>query len=100
LVTSAAKVVLDKVSQPEFLAHVAEVGEYLKERLSEINSPLVKEVRGAGLIVGMELTVEVAPIIEAGYKRGLIIANAGTHVLRFVPPLIVEKRHVDARWRN
>ncbi|MCB9449982.1 MAG: aspartate aminotransferase family protein [Anaerolineaceae bacterium] len=95
LVTSVANVVLDRISQPAFLAHVREVGDYLVERLSEINSPLIKDVRGRGLMVGLELTVEVAPLVEAGYQNGLILVNAGTHVLRFVPPLIVEKGHVD-----
>jgi len=95
LVTSAAKVVLRRVSQPEFLAHVSEVGAYLKERLEEINSPLIKAVRGKGLMVGLELTVDTTPIISAGYERGLIMVNAGANVLRFVPPLVVEKKHVD-----
>ena len=95
LVTSVANVVLERVSQPEFLAHVQEVGDYLIERLSEINSPLINTVRGRGLMVGLELTVEATPLVEAGYRNGLILVNAGTHVLRFVPPLVVEKQHVD-----
>jgi predicted acetylornithine/succinylornithine family transaminase len=95
LVTGAAKVVLQRVSQPEFLAHVQEVGAYLKERLEEINSPLVKGVRGKGLMLGLELTIDTTPIISAGYQQGLILVNAGTNVLRFVPPLIIEKQHVD-----
>lgn len=95
LVTGAAQVVLNRVSQPEFLAHVREVGTYLLERLSEINSPLIKEVRGRGLMVGLELTIDVSKVVEAGYEHGLILVNAGTNVLRFVPPLIVEKQHVD-----
>lgn len=95
LVTSAAKVVLNRISQPEFLEHVTEVGDYLKDRLMEINSPLIKEVRGTGLMIGFELTVDVSPIIEEGYKQGLMMVNAGTNVIRFVPPLIVDKQHVD-----
>ncbi len=95
LVTSAAQVVLRRVSQPAFLAHVREVGAYLMERLAEINSPLIKEVRGRGLMVGLELTVDVTPVIEAGYQHGLILVNAGPNVIRFVPPLIVQKLHVD-----
>jgi acetylornithine/N-succinyldiaminopimelate aminotransferase len=94
-VTNVAKVVLRRVSSPEFLAHVNEVGEYLKERLTEINSPLIKEVRGKGLMIGFELTIDVTPIIDAGYKNGLIMVNAGTNVIRFVPPLIAEKQQVD-----
>jgi acetylornithine/N-succinyldiaminopimelate aminotransferase len=94
-ITGVAEYIVDRVSQPEFLANVSEVGEYLQERLSEINSPLVKEVRGRGLMVGMELTVDVSPIIEAGYEHGLLLVNAGTDVIRFVPPLIAQKSDVD-----
>jgi acetylornithine/N-succinyldiaminopimelate aminotransferase len=95
VVTSAAKYIVGRISQPEFLEHVREVGDYLKERLSEINSPLIKEIRGRGLMLGVEMTVEVAPIIQAGYENGMIFVNAGPNVLRFVPPLIIEKPHVD-----
>ncbi len=94
-VTNAAHYVFERIRQPAFLAHVNEVGDYLRERLSELNSPLIKEVRGRGLMVGVEFTVDVAPIIKAGYEAGLLMVNAGTHVLRFVPPLIVQKAHVD-----
>jgi predicted acetylornithine/succinylornithine family transaminase len=95
LVTSAAKVVLARVSQPEFLARVTEVGSYLMERLQEINSPLIADVRGRGLMVGLELTVDVAPLIAEGYQHGLLLVNAGERVLRFIPPLVIEKQHVD-----
>lgn len=96
VVTGVAIEVLNRVSQPDFLQHVQEVGDYLIDRLHEINSPLVKEVRGRGLMVAMELTVETAPLIEAGYQRGLLLVNAGPKVLRFIPPLVAEKGHVDA----
>jgi predicted acetylornithine/succinylornithine family transaminase len=95
LVTRAAQVVLKRVNQPSFLENVREVGAYLVERLSEINSPLVKDVRGRGLMVGLELAIDAAAVIEAGYEHGLILVNAGPNVIRFVPPLIVEKKHVD-----
>lgn len=95
VITGVAGYVLDKVSQPEFLAQVAETGEYLMERLAEINSPLIKEVRGRGLMVGLEMTVDVNPLIKAGYEHGLLLVNAGTEVLRFVPPLIATKADVD-----
>lgn len=94
-ITSVAKYVFDRINQPQFLEHVSEVGTYLKERLSEINSPLIKDVRGEGLMVGLELTVDVAPFIEKGYEAGLLMVNAGTDVIRFVPPLVIEKSHVD-----
>ncbi len=93
--TSVAKYVFNRISDAGFLANVRETGAYLKERLQEINSPLIKEVRGRGLMVGLELTVETAPLIDAGYQEGLLLVNAGTNVIRFVPPLIAQKRDVD-----
>lgn len=94
-VTGVAQYVVERISQPDFLSQVRETGEYLKDRLSEINSPLIKEVRGRGLMIGLELNVEVAPFVEAGYAHGLLMVSAGTHVIRFVPPLIARKPHVD-----
>ncbi len=94
-VTGVAKYVLERISQPEFLAQVSETGEYLRDRLSEINSPLIKEVRGRGLMVGLELTTDVTPVVEAGYEHGLLMVSAGVNTIRFVPPLIATKQHVD-----
>src|SRR5690606_8509770 len=68
-VTGVAKYVLGRVSDPAFLAHVTETGDYLKERLQEINSPLIKDVRGQGLMVGLELTIDVNNLIQSGYDR-------------------------------
>jgi predicted acetylornithine/succinylornithine family transaminase len=95
LVTGVAKYVVERISDPAFLAHVREAGGYLKERLQEINSPLIAEVRGRGLMVGLELTVDVAPAIQKGYGHGLLMVNAGPRVIRFVPPLVAGKRDVD-----
>jgi acetylornithine/N-succinyldiaminopimelate aminotransferase len=94
-VTGVAKYVLERISQPQFLAHVRETGAYLKDRLLEINSPLIAEVRGRGLMVGLELTVDVAPVVQKGYAHGLLLVNAGPRVIRFVPPLVVDKGAVD-----
>jgi acetylornithine/N-succinyldiaminopimelate aminotransferase len=95
LVTSVAIEVLERVNQPAFLSQVRQVGGYLKHRLENMDSPLIKEVRGQGLMLAMELAVEAKPIIRMGYERGLLLVNAGPNVLRFVPPLIVERDHVD-----
>lgn len=95
VITSVARHVVERISQPEFLTHVREVGAYLQERLCEINSPLIKEVRGRGLMVGLEMNLPVEAVIKAGYQHGLLLVNAGTHVVRLVPPLIAEKADVD-----
>ncbi|GAB5490279.1 MAG: aspartate aminotransferase family protein [Phototrophicaceae bacterium] len=95
IVTNVASHVVERINQPEFLAHVSDVGEYLLERLEEINSPHIKDVRGQGLMLGVEMDIEVADIVKAGYEHGLLLVNAGANVLRFVPPLIIEKTDVD-----
>ncbi len=94
-VTAVADAVVRKVSEPTFLAHVQEVGAYFRERLEEINSPHIKEVRGRGLMLGVQLDIPAGPVIQAGYKQGVILLNAGPDVLRLVPPLILSKAEVD-----
>jgi len=95
VVTNVASHVVERINQPEFLAHVTEVGDYLMERLEEVNSPHIKDVRGQGLIAGIELDIEAGDIVKAGYEHGLLLVNAGPNVVRFVPPLIIEKSDVD-----
>ena len=95
LVTRAAQVVFDRVSDPAFLAAVAENGDYLRARLHELDSPLVVEVRGMGLLVGVELNTAVAPVVAAAREKGLLIINAGETILRIAPPLIVTRDHID-----
>jgi acetylornithine/N-succinyldiaminopimelate aminotransferase len=91
----AAEVVLRRVSDPAMLAHVTQMGELIMDRLNELNSPHIQEVRGMGLMIGMEMDIEVLPIIQAGYEHGLLLLNAGPNVLRLLPPLIIEEAHVD-----
>lgn len=95
IVCRAAQVVLRRVSDPAFLARVTALGARLMERLRDLRSPHVREVRGLGLMVGVELDIEVAPLIKAGYAHGVIMINAGPQVLRLLPPLIVEEAHID-----
>ncbi len=95
VVTRAAEAVVKRVLSPGFLEHIQEVGDYLLERLSEINSPHITEVRGRGLMAGIELDVAPAGIVNAGYEQGLLLVSSGANVVRFVPPFIVEKQHVD-----
>ncbi|MBP9500771.1 MAG: aspartate aminotransferase family protein [Candidatus Promineofilum sp.] len=96
LVCRAATVVFDRVAQPEFLAAVAENGEYLCRSLRELNSDHVRDVRGAGLLVGVDLDIPAAGVIAAARTLGLLIINAGETTLRIAPPLIVTKEQIDA----
>jgi len=94
-VTSVANVVVNRISDPAFLAHVQEVGAYFKERLEALNNPHIVEVRGRGLMLGVQLDMPAGPVVQAGYRHGLLLLNAGADVLRLVPPLIISKDEVD-----
>ena len=94
-ITSLALSVFNRLSDPRFLAHVNETGNYLMERLVEINSPHIKEVRGRGLMIGVEMDIDAAKIRDLGYAHGLLLIQAREKVVRLVPPLIFEKRHAD-----
>ncbi|MFN8421695.1 MAG: aspartate aminotransferase family protein [Anaerolineae bacterium] len=96
LVCAVANHVFDRINDPKFLSNVTEVGGYLTEQLEELNSPHIKEVRGRGLMIGVELDTEVETIVKQGADKGLLLVGAGVNVLRLVPPLILEKPHVDA----
>jgi acetylornithine/N-succinyldiaminopimelate aminotransferase len=95
VVMRAAEVVVNRVLSPGFMEQVKEVGDYLLERLAELNSPHITDVRGRGLMAGIELDVPPGDIVKAGYERGLLLVSSGANVIRFVPPLIVQKQHVD-----
>ena len=94
-VTAVADVVVRRVSDAAFLQQVADTGAYFKERLEEINSPHIKEVRGRGLMLGVQLDIPAAPMIQAGYEHGLLLLNAGPDVLRLIPPLIFTPADAD-----
>lgn len=94
LVCRAAQVVFDRVNRPAFLASVRAMGEMLVQGLKEIRSPLVTDVRGRGLLIGVELRVPVRPLIDRARANGLLVINAGDHVLRICPPLTIEEEHV------
>ncbi|MDH5605455.1 MAG: acetylornithine transaminase [Anaerolineae bacterium] len=95
VVCRAAQVVLDHVSRPEFLEHVVKMGAYIVERLGKIKSPKIKQMRGRGLIIGVEIDGEAKAVIEQGYARGVLMLSAGPNVIRLLPPLIVSKKDID-----
>jgi acetylornithine/succinyldiaminopimelate/putrescine aminotransferase len=94
LVTHVAHHVVSRISQPDFLAAVEAKGKLLRDLIEEINSPHIREVRGKGLMIGVELDIEAAEVIQRGYKEGLILVNAGTNVLRLVPPLVITEAEI------
>jgi len=95
LVCRAAQVVFDRINQPEFLVNVAQNGAYLVNLLLELDAPQLVDVRGAGLLLGVEFSVPVAGLIAAARERGLLVISAGENVLRLCPPLIINRQEID-----
>jgi len=97
LAAAAGCVVLTELIQNGLLEHIREMGAYLSEKLKALakKKDIIKEVRGIGLMQGIELSCEAAPVIKNCMEKGLLLVGAGANVIRFVPPLIVEKEHID-----
>lgn len=88
---------LEIFERRNLLNHIKEVGAYLEEKLKELKetSGEILERRGTGLIQGLKIKRPVSEVINQALKEGLIIIGAGENVIRFVPPLIITKEHVD-----
>ncbi len=97
LATAAGIAVMETLLDGEILDNCSRVGGYFLNRLAELKTKndRVREVRGRGLIIALELTVPGADIVLKCMKRGLLINCTGGSVLRFVPPLILTKTDVD-----
>ena len=98
LVTAAAGAVLNIFEKRQITDHVKEVGAYLYEKLEELTKKydIICGHRGRGLIQGLEFTVPAGPIVsKALLEEKLVLISAGSHIIRFVPPLIIQKLDVD-----
>lgn len=97
LVCAAVSKVFDIFEEEKILENVDSIAPYLQEKLVEIAGKYdhVKELRGKGLMMGMEFDCPVASIISKAMENGLILISAGTNIIRFVPPLIINTEHVD-----
>ena len=95
LVCRAAEVVLDRVSDPKFLSAVNRRGERLVAGLLGLDSERIIAVRGLGLMVGVDLDVPVAGVVEAAREDGVLLIGAGVTTLRLCPPLILTDGEID-----
>ena len=94
---AAVNEVFRQYKQRHITEHVKKMGTYLQGSLSRFveKYEFVREVRGMGLMQGLELTIPAGDIILKALDAGLIVISAGQNVIRFVPPLIIEEEHVD-----
>ncbi len=97
LATEVAATVVETVLKEGLLENCQRVGEYLMAGLSGLkhSHPFIKEVRGRGLMVAMELSIDAAPIVDECLKRALLVNATAGRVLRFLPPLVIEEKDVD-----
>ncbi|GHT67651.1 acetylornithine aminotransferase [Spirochaetia bacterium] len=101
IAAAAGLVVLETVNNPSFLKEIARKGEKIQHIIKSWNSPKVKEVRGKGLMIGVDITEEAWPILEKAITRadaktpGLLILSAGKNTLRFLPPYIISDAEIE-----
>jgi acetylornithine/N-succinyldiaminopimelate aminotransferase len=95
LVCAAANAVLDEIVDAKLLGNVNEVGDYFMSELKKLDKDIVADVRGRGLIIGVELTKPGAEYVDKFREAGFLINCTADKVLRFVPPLIITKSEID-----
>ncbi len=95
LACAAALAAIQAIEEEDLPHQAAEKGAYLLERLRRLPSPLIREVRGLGLMIGIELKRKVAPYLRALQARRILALNAGMNVLRLLPPLVITYEQLD-----
>jgi acetylornithine/LysW-gamma-L-lysine aminotransferase len=92
---AAALAALTAILEEDLPGQAAAKGAYLMEELKSIDSPLIREVRGQGLMVGIELKQKVAPYLSALQERHILALNAGLTTIRLLPPLVITRAQLD-----
>ncbi|MDF1522992.1 MAG: acetylornithine/succinylornithine family transaminase [Trueperaceae bacterium] len=95
LAAAAGLAVLQELDERGLIAHAAAMGARFKAGIEALGSDRVREVRGLGLMLGVELKEKAAPVIAALREAGLLTINAGATVVRFVPPLVITPEQVE-----
>jgi len=92
---AAALAAIRYIEENRLPERAAELGEHFMARLREIKSPLIRQVRGLGLMVGIELKRPAVPYLAALAERGVLALSAGATVMRFLPPLVIGREELD-----
>ena len=95
LTAAAARATLQALREERLPERAARLGQRLMDRLRAIQHPLIREVRGQGLMIGMELKMKVSPVLRALQERGVLALPAGATVLRLLPPLVISEDDLD-----
>ena len=92
---AAAVAALTVMEEEDLSGQAAAKGKYLMDKLRKIKSPNIREVRGMGLMIGIEMKQKVAPYLKALQERKIIALNAGMTVIRLLPPLVITYEQID-----
>jgi LysW-gamma-L-lysine/LysW-L-ornithine aminotransferase len=92
---AAAIATLAVLEEEDLPGQAAAKGKYLIEKLKQIDSPNIREVRGLGLMVGIEMKQKVAPYVKSLQEKKILVLNAGMTVLRLLPPLVISYEQID-----
>jgi len=98
LACAVAREALRVISDENLIENARQMGDYFLERLEEIPSPHIREVRGRGLLIGVELKEEAGGarrFCEALQKKGILAKETHQHIIRFAPPLIITREEID-----
>lgn len=95
LACAAALAALNVLENERLAEYAAELGDYLLPRLREIQSPLIRDVRGVGLMVGIEIKAKVAPYLGSLMANGVLVLPAGLTVIRLLPPLVITIEQIE-----
>jgi acetylornithine/LysW-gamma-L-lysine aminotransferase len=95
LTSAAAIAALDALVNDDLPGKAAALGGWMLERLADLPTDKVREVRGLGLLIGVELRSKVAPVLRALQDRGVLALPAGLNVLRLLPPLVIAQADLE-----
>lgn len=95
LICAAALATLDVLENEKLPERASELGQWFMEQLKQVHSPLIREVRGLGLMVGVELKQKATPYLQALMAQHVLALPAGINVLRFLPPLVIEQKQLS-----
>ena len=97
LVCAAGCAAIDVLLEEKLPERAATLGGYFKSKLEELqrNHRIIKEVRGLGLMLGMEVKFDVLSMLLKAMDKGVLVLDAGRNVLRFLPPLVISKEQID-----
>lgn len=86
---------LEVLEEEKLIQNSYDMGDYFKQQLSKIQNPIIKDIRGKGLLIGLELKESARPYCEKLQNKGLLCKDTHENVIRFAPPLIITKEEID-----